>query len=391
VRALLHEIPAEECERWATGESGPWEYLAGQDMENAQVILDEAHNIIPSSGMTRDASRAWLKWVSLCRQRGMSLHLISQDERSICKWVLSRVHVRREIVSYSCERDPLFGIPYGDWYTLRGSLWYSGGTVVKRSFVLEYQQIAHRWIPTEGGDEFRFDPDLFGLYNSYAFANRRASGDEPVMGRWEAVRWFLGRWWWHMLNRPHIRAVLVVSLLVATSGGSIGLAYAMGAVKRAAAQATRVEISGAATLQEGLSREPLSVPSMTPSGPPLLADVPEFPGVVVLDMAELMAARRHLSTSVAAVRTVVESGGEPLGVGPGGVWLGAPVNAWVRWGAVVGAGVWNGWTAKGVKDGAVLFVRGSEYRMANVRVPGRARAGAGAPVAPVGGESPIGQ
>jgi hypothetical protein len=367
VLARIHLLPADELEKWAQGESGPWEYFADIDLSGAQILLDEAHNIIPSSGLSRDAGRQWLKWVSLCRQRGMSLHLISQDERSILKWVLSRVHVRREIVSYSCERDPLFKIPYGDWYMLRSSLWNDEGVVTRRSFVVEYQQIGHRWIPTEGGDEFRFDYDLFPLYNSYAFAGREASGDEPRMARWQAIRWFLGRWWWHMLNRPHIRATIVVMTLVSTAGVDWAMKYAMAAVSEAAAAATRSGVEGEAKLAAGIAREPLTVPKMTPSGGMLREPLPVYPGGVVLDVESLLAARQYLRSQVVTKAKAVARGGGVEGVGAAGAWFGAPVAAFVPVGDVVAGGQWDGWKLQGVRDGKAVLVRGGELRLVAVR------------------------
>jgi len=117
------EIPVEDDKKAMVCESGPWDFLAEQNITEANVviILDECDAWIGTDA-TKATKEKWRHWVSELRHVGARVEFLVQDWKNVYSAINRFCQLRNYIVNEEEARDPFFGIPLQDWYNLRGGI-----------------------------------------------------------------------------------------------------------------------------------------------------------------------------------------------------------------------------------------------------------------------------
>ena len=157
-------IPPEVCDQWRAGESGPWEFFADIDLQDAHLALDEFHEFCGAN--TAPALREKYRvWFGQIRHRGATIEIISQDPDKIGKEVERECANRLALVNNEDRRDPYFRILFGDWYELRAK--FITGQYIAAVWEVEYRKANGKWVE-EDKRVFWLDKTYFPFYDSYS-------------------------------------------------------------------------------------------------------------------------------------------------------------------------------------------------------------------------------
>jgi hypothetical protein len=218
--ARIKQIPAEVLHQWQLGKSGPWEFFADIDVQNAHIAIDEIHKYCGRNA-SKDLKKKWQIWCGEIRHRGATVEFISQHFRKIAQEVIDESGIRLQLVNSEDRRDWFFRILMGDWYELRAALFT--GEYESRIWVYEKREVDGRWT-NEDKRTFVLDPYYFSFYDSYSAPDKgglKGQAKERLFekaGKVGTCKWFFKRNWWRFLRGGVIVALLVYFL---TGGGGM--------------------------------------------------------------------------------------------------------------------------------------------------------------------------
>lgn len=321
----LNIIPKAECERWRTGESGPWDFFKDKDIGNCHIAIDEVH-VFCGSDSKPATKHAWKNWLGEIRHRGASVELISQHRDKIAKELIKEAGVQLSLVKIDDLRDPICGIQMGDWYELRAKFFTGQYT----STVVEIERMDQDGKPVEvNRRQFKLVGDYFRFYDSFSAPEsgtgagaKRPRKEFERRGRCNLLLWFFVR------NSPQLswRIGLVSFLMwVALGGGAAwGAEKFDDAVNWVAHRQKRM-----AAERKGETYKPEAAPGAAPGGTvpegkmlvtpeqqKLLADLDRREQALAARVAEFEASEAELSELVLVTQTeIVMRSGEAYAPG----------------------------------------------------------------------------
>jgi len=211
-------IPPEVLHQWQLGKSGPWEFFADLDVQNAHIAIDEVHKYCGRNA-GKDLKKKWQIWCGEIRHRGATVEFISQHYRKIASEIIDESGIRLQLVNSEDRRDWFFRILMGDWYELKAAL--ITREYETRVWVYEKREVDGKWT-NEDKRTFILDPYYFGFYDSYSAPDKgglKGQAKEHVfekLGRLGTCTWFLKRNWWRFIRGGVIAGVTIYFL---TGGG----------------------------------------------------------------------------------------------------------------------------------------------------------------------------
>jgi hypothetical protein len=190
-------IPPEVCDQWRSGDSGPWEFFASIDLQDAHLALDEFHEFCGANTppALREKYRVWFGQI---RHRGATIEIISQDPDKIGKEVERECANRLALVNNEDRRDPYFRILFGDWYELRAK--FFTGQYIASVWEVEYRKANGKWVE-EDKRVFWLDKTYFPFYDSYSKPTDSAVKGEASKREFEKrtrlglIGWFIKNNW----------------------------------------------------------------------------------------------------------------------------------------------------------------------------------------------------
>lgn len=204
-------IPEDIITSWMKGTSGPWEWFKGQDIANAHIAIDEAHNIVAKEAKPA-IRKAWKDWLAEIRHTGATIEFITQNLKQIAPEVERLAAKLVNLTSNEERRDPLLSIQMKDWYELRAK--FITGKYNATVWETEKRNFDGKWIVQEN-KKFTFDPAYFPLYNSYS-APTTGGGQGKKQLRLHQRKshiglliWFL----WHNAERIIIRMMITAVII----------------------------------------------------------------------------------------------------------------------------------------------------------------------------------
>lgn len=197
----IHIIPHEEMERWASGESGPWEYLYGADIRGCHLVIDEFHNF-GGDAHSKEHIAKWMKFFGELRHRGATCEIMSQDIGKVADAVIKEAGYRVEITPLEELPDPFFRIRLGDYFQVLAR-WMSRpgkpGEYLGGAFESQKRRDDRRWVKVKQTRWF-YRNSRFALYDSFSkpHADQDATSGRPLMewerlSRFGILKWFIRR------------------------------------------------------------------------------------------------------------------------------------------------------------------------------------------------------
>lgn len=160
----IHVIPEDVLKSWRSEESGPWEYFNGCDLKHAHIAIDEIHNYL-SVTSSEEHLKKWDEFLGEIRHRGCTIEGLTQDPSAVSPVFKNRAGLNLDLVPRLKLRDPIFKVPYADWYEL-----VAGFTGIYRPCILqqEYGRVFGNKRKVNHTTYFYLDPEYFCFYNSYS-------------------------------------------------------------------------------------------------------------------------------------------------------------------------------------------------------------------------------
>lgn len=204
-------IPEEELKKWEKGESGPWDFFEGKDLQDAHIAIDEIHNFLDPQAPAAE-KRKWRQWLGEIRHQGATVEFISQSDQKIAIELRRESAMLIELQNTETLRDPVFRIELGDWYELRAML--------LRRYNSGVQEIASRSAVKGKGSRiyrkfFVLDPWYFQFYDSYSKPQKGGNKGRAQRKQWQRrsppglLAWFIARNMPKLAPRVALAAVLV--------------------------------------------------------------------------------------------------------------------------------------------------------------------------------------
>eukprot|EP00392_Amoebophrya_sp_AT5.2_P018640 g19218.t1 len=211
----LHErikmIPEDELKRWERGESGPWEFFEGKNLQDAHIAIDEIHNFLDPQAKAEE-KRKWRQWLGEIRHQGATVEFISQSDQKIAIELRRESALLIELQNTETLKDPIFKIELGDWYELRAMILrrYNSGVqeTVSRSAVKgRGARVGRKYFP--------LDPWYFQFYDSYSKPQKGGNKGRAQRRQWQRrsppglLAWFVARNMPKLAPRVAIAGVMV--------------------------------------------------------------------------------------------------------------------------------------------------------------------------------------
>lgn len=225
LHSRIQMIPQEELKRWETGESGPWDFFEGKNLQDAHIAIDEIHNFLDPQAPQKQ-KQAWRQWLGEIRHQGATVEFISQSDQKIAIELRRESAMLIELQNTETLRDPVFRIELGDWYELRAMLLrrYSSGVqeTVSRSAVKgRGSRISRKY--------FVLDPWYFQFYDSYSKPQKGGNKGRAQRRQWQRrnplslLAWFVGR---NMPKlAPRFALVAVLAWVLLFDGGRVVMGW----------------------------------------------------------------------------------------------------------------------------------------------------------------------
>jgi hypothetical protein len=210
-------VPPEVQQTWREGSSGPWEFFADMDLQNAHVALDEFHEFC-GTNKSRHLREKYQFWFGQIRHRGATIEVISQSPEKIAREIHYEAGVQLSLVNSEDRRDPWFRILLGDWYELRAK--FLTGKYQSAVWEIEERKAKGKWVQ-EDSRVFWLDAFYFQFYDSYSKptdGNKKAIAQKREFEKRSA----LGLLWWFLKRncfKLALRAAFVGFLLWFVCGG----------------------------------------------------------------------------------------------------------------------------------------------------------------------------
>lgn len=206
----IQVIGEADLQRWADGESGPWDYFADVPLAGCHIQIDEAHNYAGTHHKKEHIGR-WMEWLGEVRHLAVTVELISQHVMKMAPAVRREVAVKLYLKTTEDHYDPWFKIKIGDWYELFGAF-----TRRYDVFVVEEESRENRnkWEVVDTRVFLR-DPFYFTLYDSYAtpvkggVKGHSQKREYEKRSRLGMVWWFYSRHWFKLTRRLLFVAIIV--------------------------------------------------------------------------------------------------------------------------------------------------------------------------------------
>lgn len=315
-------IPAEELVRWETGESGPWEYFEGRNLQDMHIAIDEVHNYCPSKGEARRRER-WQQWLGEIRHQGATVEFMTQTLMKAAKELRDEAGLHIEVKNTETERDPLFGILLGDWYELRAG--FITGRYSSNVMEQERRSADGRSRNWTARRIFALDPWYFRFYDSFSKPQKGGNRGRAQRRQFEKLSRAKLLWWFISSNAgrliPRLAFLLAVSWLL--FGQYLGLGGGPWVMKAAIAriqsygtgfapdeedpQGARLSASLSPTSHsssaEGGARSASDVAASLASD---LEDGPETPAEITAAVVELRTRLEELEAENVALRSVID-------------------------------------------------------------------------------------
>lgn len=188
-------IPQEELKRWETGESGPWDFFEGKDLQDAHIAIDEIHNFLDPKAPEAQ-KRKWRLWLGEIRHQGATVEFISQNDQKIALELRRESALLIDLQNTETLKDPIFKIELGDWYELRAMILrrYNSGvqeTVYRSAVKGKGGRVGRRY--------FALDPWYYQFYDSYSKPQKGGNKGRAQRRQWQRrnpislIAWFIGR------------------------------------------------------------------------------------------------------------------------------------------------------------------------------------------------------
>jgi hypothetical protein len=216
-RDRIQLIPPEVLQAWREGSSGPWEFFADKDLQNAHVAFDEFHEFC-GTNKSRQLREKYQFWFGQIRHRGATIEVISQSPEKIAREIHYEAGVQLSLVNSEDRRDPWFRILLGDWYELRAK--FLTGKYQSAVWEIEERKAKGKWVQ-EDSRVFWLDAFYFQFYDSYSKptdGNKKAIAQKREFEKRSAMSLL---WWFVKRNcvKLAIRAAFVGFLIWFVSGG----------------------------------------------------------------------------------------------------------------------------------------------------------------------------
>lgn len=222
VRQRVVVLDAEVVESWRnvgwkpmTKPAGPWDTFAGVDLAGVHLAIDEIHNFC-GANTSPQIRRRWQEWLGELRHSGATIEFLSQSPAKVAKEIFDEAEIRLELVPQDQRPDPWFGIKMYYWYNLRAKLGFGYRPSV---WQIELRQVGtakrEKW-EKQGESPFWFEPEFFGLYDSYSRPVSGGSAGSSGRKEFEQLGWlrFVGWFVWDNGLNLAWRGGLVVLLVL---------------------------------------------------------------------------------------------------------------------------------------------------------------------------------
>lgn len=237
-------IPEAVCHRWRDADGGPWdEFLAGQDLSGAFILLDEWHNYCGKRSDPVTVRRKWALWLGELRHCGATFMGVSQDPGKLASECEDEAGKRYLVVTDRDRRDKVFYISMYDWAELRAA-WT--GRWRERTWVIEEIKKAGKWSKNDI-EWYLLEPQYFAMYSSHAAPIAGGRAGQEAKKQYERLSSLGVTWWFARRNAVRIAPKAFIITAMLTAGLWFPLAIGV-MTKTVAAGVTRSTTAGAEAL-----------------------------------------------------------------------------------------------------------------------------------------------
>lgn len=303
LRERVQLIPADVLKSWERGDSGPWEFFEGRDLNGAHIAIDEIHNFLDPQAPP-EQRKLWRQWLGEIRHRGCTVEFISQALQKIPLEIRREAGLHIACNNTETERDPFFRILLADWYELRAAFI----TRNYRSNVIERERRSAMGKESGWTDSrvWPFDVWYYRFYDSYSAPQKGGVKGRAQRRQFERHNRFGVLAWFVFSNAGRLLPRLGLALLIAwlTFGHVVGLGGGIWVMKQGFARlgpgvrerAAYEQKRNAARAQVGSGAGPLVAPAAQPaavaaSAPVVPADATPAEKLGAITLAAVEAAR----------------------------------------------------------------------------------------------------
>ncbi len=146
---------------WKNEESGPWD-LPREILANSTIILDEAQHFVGPTKSDHYLEK-WKLFLGEVRHEKLAIEFMTQFEESIHKHMAKAAGQAWYFTDGRVEKDPWFGIEFGDWHQVNMS-WFGLNRV---PFVVHFKGERAGYKVKKGKRFYVRNGAYFKLYDSY--------------------------------------------------------------------------------------------------------------------------------------------------------------------------------------------------------------------------------
>lgn len=246
IRDRIKLIPADELKRWESGESGPWEFFANEDLQDCHIAIDEIHNFCSTESKSA-VKQAWMQWLGEIRHRGCTVEFISQVEQKVPKEIRRECGMELRLTSCETERDPFFKVFYADWLELVGKITGRWQPWLVERYKSSALSTGHGANFSEG-TKYPILPFYFQFYDSFSAPQKGGKKGKARTRQYERRSWPSLLWWFYSRNAfeltPRLLVTAVVMWLAFFGGGNWAIQTAFASMRGFGESAIQSGISG---------------------------------------------------------------------------------------------------------------------------------------------------